>query len=149
MYSAILSIHNIFRWIVLLLGIVAIVRAFLGWFGKRQWTERDRRIGSFYSMAMDIQVLLGLGLYFFLSPITKTAFQDLGAAMQSADLRFFLLEHPLYMILAAVFAHLGNIRSRKAADDPKRFQQAAIWFSLSLLVILIGMPWLRRLFPGL
>jgi cytochrome c biogenesis factor len=148
MYPIILSIHNIFRWVVLVMGIVVIVRAYVGWFGKRQWSERDRKVGSFYSIALDIQVLLGLLLYFFLSPLTQSAFQDLSAAMSSGNLRFFLLEHPLYMILAVILAHLGNILSKKATEDNKRFRRAALWFSLSLVAILLGMPWTSRIFPG-
>jgi len=67
MYPFILGLHNLFRWVALVLAIVATVGAFLGWFGKRQWSERDRKIGSFFGMAMDIQLLLGLILYFVYS----------------------------------------------------------------------------------
>jgi hypothetical protein len=149
MYSAVLSIHNIIRWIALVLGILAAVRAYLGWLGNREWTAMDRKIGSYFTITMDIQLLLGLFLYIFLSPITRTAFQGFGAAMQVGDLRFFILEHPLYMILAVIFAHLGSVLSRKAAQSSAKFRRAAIWFSLSVLAIILGMPWMSRLFPGL
>lgn len=148
MYSAVLSIHNIIRWIALILGILAAVRAYLGWFGNREWTVKDRKIGSYFTIAMDVQLLLGLLLYIFLSPTTRTAFQDFGAAMQVGDLRFLVLEHPFYMVLAVVFAHLGSILSRKAEQTNAKFRRAAIWFSLSVLAVLLGMPWMSRLFPG-
>ncbi len=148
MYSAVLSIHNIIRWIALILGILAAVRAYLGWFGNREWTVKDRKIGSYFTIAMDVQLLLGLLLYIFLSPTTRTAFQDFGAAMQVGDLRFFVLEHPFFMVLAVVFAHLGSILSRKAEQTNAKFRRAAIWFSLSVLAILLGMPWMSSIFPG-
>jgi hypothetical protein len=148
MYSAILSIHNIIRWVALILGILAAVRAYLGWFGNREWTVKDRKIGSYFTIAMDVQLLLGLLLYIFLSPTTRTAFQDFGAAMQVGDLRFFVLEHPFYMVLAVVFAHLGGILSRKAEQTNAKFRRAAIWFSLSVLAVILGMPWMSRIFPG-
>ncbi len=85
MYAFFLAMHNIVRWVALILAIVATVTAFLGWFGKRQWSERDRKIGSFFGIAMDIQLLLGLLLYFVFSPITRTALQDFGAAMGVQD----------------------------------------------------------------
>lgn len=148
MYSAVLSIHNIIRWIALILGILAAVRAYLGWFGNREWTVKDRKIGSYFTIAMDVQLLLGLLLYIFLSPTTRTAFQDFGAAMQVGDVRFFALEHPLFMVLAVVFAHLGSILSKKAEQTNAKFRRAAIWFSLSVLAVLLGMPWMSSIFPG-
>jgi len=148
MYSAVLSIHNIIRWIALILGILAAVRAYLGWFGNREWTVKDRKIGSYFTIAMDAQLLSGLLLYIFLSPTTRTAFQDFGAAMQVGDLRFFVLEHPLFMVLAVVFAHLGSILSRRAEQTKAKFRRAAIWFGLSVLAVLLGMPWMSRIFPG-
>ena len=149
MYPFILGLHNLFRWVALILAIVATVGAFLGWFGKRQWSERDRKIGSFFGMAMDIQLLLGLILYFAYSPITRQALADFGAAMGVKDLRFFGVEHVFYMILAVVFAHLGSILARKAPESKAKFQRAAIFFGISLLLMLLGIPWTRSLIPFL
>jgi hypothetical protein len=149
MYLVMLAIHNVVRWVVLVLLILVTVRAYLGWFGKRDWTERDRKFGSFASMALDIQLLLGLLLYIFFSPITRAAFQNFGQAMGVADLRFFAFEHAFYMLLAVVFAHLGSILSRKATESVAKHRLAAIWFTLALLLIILGMPWARPLFPGL
>ena len=148
MYSAVLSIHNIIRWIALILGILAAVRAYLGWFGNREWNVKDRKIGSYFTIAMDIQLVLGLLLYIFLSPTTRTALQNFGAAMQIGDLRFFVLEHPFFMVVAVIFAHLGSILSRKAAQPKAKFRRAAIWFNLSVLAVILGTPWTSRLFPG-
>lgn len=149
MYAFFLAFHNIVRWVALILAIVATVTAFLGWFGKRQWSERDRKIGSYFAISMDIQLLLGLILYFVLSPLTRTALADFGAAMGVSDLRFFAIEHAFYMILAVAFAHLGSILPRRAPDSKAKFQRAAIFFGLALLLILLGIPWTRPLFPGL
>jgi hypothetical protein len=149
MYAFILAVHNILRWIVLILLVVALVRAFWGWFGKVEWTPMDRKVGMFYSVSLDIQLLLGLVLYFVLSPITKLALGDFGAALASTDLRFFAFEHILMMILAVVFAHVGVAAAKRADESILKHRRSAIWFSLSLIVILLGMPWLRPLLPGL
>ena len=103
MFGFILAVHNILRWIVLILLVIALVRAFWGWFGKREWTPTDRKVGMFYSVSLDIQLLLGLLLYFVLSPITKIAFSDFGAAMANTDLRFFVLDHVLMMVFGRHF----------------------------------------------
>jgi len=149
MYPFILAVHNIVRWVALILAILAVVRAFLGWFGKRDWTDRDRKIGIFFTSAMDIQLLLGLLLYFVFSPLTTSALRDFGAAMGIDNQRFFAVEHAVFMVLAVVFAHLGSAFSKRATDPMKKHRIAAIWFGLSLIIILLGMPWMRPLLPGL
>jgi len=69
--------------------------------------------------------------------------------MSVRDLRFFGVEHVFYMVLAVVFAHLGSILSRKAPESKAKFQRAAIFFGLSLLLMLLGIPWTRSLIPFL
>ncbi len=149
MYEFILAIHNIIRWVALVLLIVTTVSAFIGWLGKREWAERDRKFGVFTTIALDTQLLLGLILYFFLSPLTKTALQDFGAAMGVTDLRFYVLEHALFMILAVILAHVGSALAKKATDLKAKFMRAAIFYGLALLLVLLGIPWGRPILPGL
>jgi hypothetical protein len=147
MYQIVLAVHNIIRWVILIAGAVAVIRAYMGWFGSRNWTETDRKAGLLLTISIDIQVLLGLLLYIFLSPITNAAFRALGDVMGDAGLRFFTLEHVFYMVLALVFAHLGSILPKKVEDAVAKHRRAAIWFTLAFLVVLLGMPWMRPLFP--
>ena len=149
MYEIILAIHNIIRWIALLLLVVVVVRSFIGWFSRREWSETDRKLGMFTTITLDIQLLLGLLLYIFFSPITKAAFQDFGTAMQVNDLRYFAVDHALIMVLAIIFAHLGSALPKRVENSNARFRRAAIWFTLALLLILAGMPWARPLLPGI
>jgi hypothetical protein len=148
MYPIVLAVHNIIRWVALILGIVVTVLSFLGWLQNRPWANNERKFGMYYTSALDIQLLLGLVLYLFLSPITRTALQNFGSMMGNADLRFFGLEHAFYMILAVVFGHLGSALSKRAPDDKAKYRRAAIWYALSLLMIFLGMPWFRPLLPG-
>jgi membrane protein insertase Oxa1/YidC/SpoIIIJ len=60
-----------------------------------------------------------------------------------------VVEHIFYMILAMIFAHLGSILPKKVQDAAKKHQRAAIFFILAVVVILMGIPWGRPLFPGL
>jgi len=148
MYDIFLAAHNIVRWIALILGIVVTVSAFLGWFGKKGWSERDRKLGVYFTSTMDVQLLLGLLLYIVFSPLTRLAFQDFSTAMSNSGLRFFVIEHSLVMLLAVVFAHLGSVFSKKALDSLAKHKRAALWYALSVLLLIAGMPWMRPLFPG-
>jgi hypothetical protein len=148
-YPFVLGIHNLIRWVVLIAGILATVRALLGWFGKKEWTKLDRISGLVFTSSIDAQLLLGVLLYFVFSPITKGAFSDFGAAMSIKDMRFFAVEHVFYMVLALVFAHLGSALPKKVDDAVAKHKRAGIWFLLALLIILAGIPWWRPFFPGL
>jgi hypothetical protein len=149
MYPIVLAAHNIVRWVVLILGVIAVGRALIGWFGRSEWTDTDRRLGVYFTSSIDVQLLLGLVLYLFLSPITREVFRNFGEAMGNPGLRFFGLEHAFYMVLAVIFAHLGSVFSKRASEPAAKFRTAAIWYGLALIVVLLGMPWMRPLLPGL
>jgi len=140
MYPAILIIHSWVRWAVVAAGLIAFVRAVSGAAGNRSWRPSDDKAGFWFTMALDVQLLLGLALYFFLSPYTAQAMGDFGAAMKNAALRFWAVEHVFGMLLAVVLAHVGRVRTRKA-DSLRRHRVAAIFFGLSLLLLLLSIPW--------
>ncbi len=141
MYELVLTLHSLVRWAIVIVGIVAIVRAFMGWRGGKPWAQLDDRLGLGFTSVMDLNLLLGLLLYFVLSPITTGAFRDMGAAMSAPTIRFFAVEHILVMIIAVVVAHIGRSRSKKAADDAGKFKQAAIFFTISMVLVLLAIPW--------
>jgi hypothetical protein len=135
-----LSLHSWLRWAILILGVIAIVRA-IGGRGGRPWTSSDDNIGKWYNISLDVQFLIGLLLYVWLSPITQAAFADFGGAMRNAGLRFFAVEHLVGMVIAIALAHVGRARIRKASGDARRHQQAALFYGLSLIILLASIPW--------
>lgn len=141
LYSVVLTIHSILRWVVILTALFALIRALTGLSFKRGWMEMDNRAGLFYASAMDLQLLVGLILYFFLSPTTTQALQNFGAAMSNPQARFFGMEHVAGMFIAVVLAHIGRSLSRKATLAAQKHRQALIWFAISLVVLLAAIPW--------
>jgi hypothetical protein len=141
MYNIILTTHSWLRWAAILAGLFAIARAVSGVSGRRPWTPVDERAGFWFILTLDLQFLLGLILYFALSPITRAAMQDFGAAMGSSGLRFWAVEHPFGMIVGLVLAHAGRVRTRKLTDAAARHKVAATCYILALLAILFSIPW--------
>ena len=82
-YAAVLVIHSWLRWLVLLAGIAAFVRAVSG-AATGGMDSTDHRAGFWFSIALDVQFLLGLILYVFLSPVTHAAFSDFAGAMKDS-----------------------------------------------------------------
>ena len=141
MYAAFLMIHNLLRWVVLLLAIIVIVRAVLGVTGRRDWVSADQASGQWFGRMLDLQTLLGLVLYIFLSPFTREAFGDFGAAMRNPPLRFFAVEHLAGMIIVVALAHIGTVRVKKVKDAAQRHKNALIFYALALVIMLLSIPW--------
>lgn len=141
MYGVVLNVHSWLRWVVIIAALWTILRAWVP--GPRPWTQADDRSVRVFIIALDVQMLLGLLLYFVLSPFTRQAMADMGMAMKVAGLRFFAVEHTLGMVIAITLAHVGAARIRKAAPE-RRHRIAAIYVVLALLAILASIPW-----PGL
>lgn len=140
MYTGILDLHNIVRWAVVVLGVIAIIAAISG----SRWTPQQASLGRWLTIALDVQVLVGIVLY-IVSPLVRGAFQDFGAAMGDSTLRFFALEHGLIMLVAAALVHIGVSRGRKS-DNPR---QALIFYLLGAAAIAYAIPWDRPLVPGM
>lgn len=141
MYALLLTIHSLLRWVVVILAVVAVIRAFIGWLGKKEWALLDSRLGLFLSSSVDLQLLLGLILYVFLSPTTKAAFQDFGAAMSNGVTRYWAVEHIGLMVVALVLIHVGRSLSKRAEEAVAKHRRAAIFFGLATLAILLAIPW--------
>lgn len=141
MYDVVLAAHSWLRWVVILTGLIAVGSAFSGMLQKRAWRAADDRAGLFFTIALDLQMLLGLVLYFLLSPFTRTAMADFGAAMGDAFLRFWAVEHVFGMVVGIVLAHRGRSRVRTIADPVRKHRIAATFFLLALVAILASIPW--------
>lgn len=139
MYSAVLLVHSWLRWVVLVLAILAILRALRG--GAWPWSRDDDRAGLLFTAALDLQFLLGLLLYFVLSPITRTALSDFGSAMQVSGTRFWAVEHVFGMLVALVLAHVGRARVKSIQDARRKRRVAAIFYILALVAMVAAIPW--------
>jgi hypothetical protein len=140
-YEIVRILHNLVRWVVVIAGVLAAAAAIAGWLRATARTELENRLGMLFTMSLDTQILLGLLLYFVLSPITTNAFSDFGAAMSDDRTRFFLIEHIAVMIIAAGLAHAGRSLAKKASDERTAHARAAIFFTLAIIAILIAIPW--------
>ena len=123
-YPQLAGFHGFVRWVVLAIGLCAIIVAFSGW---RSTTPPGRKflgLGIFFVVAMDVGLLSGLLLYAAGQPFLRSAF----------------LGHGVIMLLAVLLAHLGGALTRKAPSDVLKYRIPAIVWTVSLLVMLAGIP---------
>ena len=129
-YNILKSAHSGWRYIVLTLLVVAVIQALAGWFGKKTYTEGNRKLNVFTLISAHIQLIFGLVLY-FLSPLTKLASSE-------AIGRYWKMEHISIMILAIVLITIGNAKSKKVDAAISKHKTIAIFFGLALLFIVVS-----------
>lgn len=141
MYTFVLALHNWMRWLVVIALAWATFRAFTGWRGGRPWLPADRTAGRWLAIGIDSQLVVGLLLYAALSPITRQAMGDMGAAMADATLRFFAVEHAFGALVAVAVVHGAQVMARKADSDVGRHRRLAIGYALIVLILVVSVPW--------
>lgn len=151
-----LHAHNFLRWVVLILAILTIIRSFKGFSSGKAFTAGDRKVTLFFMISMDIQLLLGLGLYFTSAVGLKNIQnQGMGAIMKDSFSRFFAVEHLVGMLIAIIMAHVAYAYAKKDIDDKTKFRKIFLFSVLSFVIMLATIPWpfreaiARPLFPGM
>jgi hypothetical protein len=138
-YAIVLFVHSYLRWAVLAAALVVLARTFSGSRAARSWERADERWHAALVGLVDLQFLLGVTLYAFLSPITAAFFASPGR-MKDSVLRFFGVEHITVMVLALALFHVGRSRSKKAPAE-RRHQVVWRWTLGALILTLAGIPW--------
>jgi len=140
MYSFLLHLHSILRWIVLLLLLVAIFNSLVA--GNRPFIRTDARTGSLLVIFADVMLLIGLALWYW-GPRGYKIIETMGmsAAMKDPTARFFAVEHTAGMLIAIILLHIGKAQGRKAISDKAKHRRTLVFYLLALLIILVSIPW--------
>lgn len=139
-YSILQSAHSGTRWLTLILLVAAVANALVKSGSKASFTGTDRGINLGALIFTHLQIAIGLILY-GVSPKVNIFNADMGAIMGDAFQRFYAVEHPLTMIVAAVLITIGNSKSKKATEDGKRFKATYMYMGIGLVLILSRIPW--------
>lgn len=118
--------------------IAAIVMAWRGWLQTMDYSANDEKVGLFTVIAMHIQLLTGM-ILFFLSPFVQ--FGDMKNTMGDSQLRFWTVEHTLLMLAAVVLVTLGRAGAKKVEEATAKHKKIAIFFIIALILILVSIPW--------
>lgn len=141
LYPYAATLHSWLRVLVLLLCAFVFLRSLSAWMGSKPFTTGDRSATRWLTIAIDVQFLVGLLLYVGISPLTRQAFSNFGAAMKDDERRRFAVEHPTMMLAAIALWHAASIIGRRSPLDSVRHRWHAIASGLALLLLYVGTPW--------
>ena len=143
MYSFALVVHSYLRYPVLLLLAVVLLRALAALVRGSDWLPADTSLGRWMIRAWDVQLLLGLVLY-YLSPITQFGLANFGQAMADGQLRMFTVEHPVLLLLATAVLHVGWVRLRRVQSARGKHLRWLIFSAVAAALAVAAIPWQGR-----
>jgi len=111
--------HSIVRWLIVLVGLGALIKFLVGWARKSEFTKMDRGLSAGFSGLMDLQVLLGFIFFFWNGSVV-------GYPM-------FRIEHMTIMLVAAILGHLPSFM--KKAENKFSVGLYAVVGALLLVVV--------------
>ena len=156
MDTGLLHLHNLLRWVILILLLASILKSYSGWQQKKLFTAGDKKIWLFTLIAAHITLLVGLYQWLFgRYGLVSKGLPEGTNIMKDKFYRFFLVEHPTGMIISIILITLGYGMAKKQVSDETKFKKAFWYFVIALMVILITVPWPfrqivgRPIFPGM
>jgi uncharacterized membrane protein len=155
MYQGLLHLHNLGRWVVLILLLVAIVKSLGGMTGNRPFTNGDKKVGLFLMISAHIMLLVGL-YQWFAGPFGLALIQANGmkAVMQNSAQRFWAVEHMVGMIVGIVLITIGRGSAKKNISDKAKHSRSFWFYFIAFIIIVASVPWpfrevARPLIPGM
>ncbi|MCG3209768.1 MAG: hypothetical protein FOGNACKC_03395 [Anaerolineae bacterium] len=134
MADFVLMAHSGWRYIVLIMLVITLVKMLVGWLGKARWTRLDGRLLSALRVVVNIQVVLGLLLYILLQFWTNMRFTG---------------EHVVVALLAVSGVEFAAARAKRAAADNSKFKWAAIGLIVAFVLIFVALRIVGGLFGSI
>jgi len=144
MYNILSHAHSGLRWVVLILLVAAIGRAFGKRRGSTVYPGKDP-LALYAFIATHVQLLLGLILY-FISPYVSFE-GGMGSIMGDTVRRFYTVEHLTGMLLAIGLITVGYVKAKKQAETNRGWKTISVYYLIGLVIILASIPWPFRI-PG-
>lgn len=137
--SIVLTLHDLVRWLIIIFAFWTVFASFGGLVKHSGYSKKTNLASLLFMIGMDVQVLLGMLLYFNNGWFDKL--KHLGVYMHDTNQRFFVLEHWFLMLIAWALVHAGRTFVGKAVKSQEKYKKTLIYFGLALLLILIAIPW--------
>jgi hypothetical protein len=156
MQTGMLHLHNLLRWVVILFMLLTLIKSFSGMSNKKPFTGGDKKTALFLLISVDLQLLVGLYLYFTSAwGLKNIQNAGMGAVMKDTVGRFWAVEHIFGMLVAIALVHIGYSAVKKNIDDTAKFKKL-FWFTLiAAIIVFATIPWPfragvgRAIFPGM
>ena len=145
MYQGLLHLHNLLRWIILILLLLSILQSF---------QKKHQLVKTSLWLMIATHITLLVGIYQWLNGelgLSLIEKNGMGQVMKDPVFRFWAIEHLTAMLIAIVLITI----SRGFAKEG-RYRTTSWLYVISLLLIIVSIPWpfradglARPWFPGM
>ncbi len=129
------EIHSIWAIALIITLIFAVIIFLKGYFLKKDYTQKNYKLGLITMILLHTQFIIGLVAYFVGN------WHSLFGNMKNKDIRLITLEHPLIMIISIVLITIGWSKHKKKRTSENKFKTLAIFYSIALVLCLSRIPW--------
>lgn len=137
METGLVHLHSALRWVLLVLLVASIVRAFTGTRSPKPYAG-IKKLALFTLISAHLQLVLGLVLYFVNDKHLGWSNPDM---MKTTALRFFTMEHLVMMLLAITLITMGYSGAKRMSDSKRQHKRIFTFFLIALVLILASIPW--------
>lgn len=139
MYNILKESHNGIGMVLLFLLVIIVLFVLVRFSLKKPFNKTVKVAALIGLITMHLQILLGFILY-FLSPLGLSNFSS--ESMGNTMARFYIVEHPLGMIIAAILITIGYSQSKKITlSDKARYRRLLIYYTIGLAIVAYLIPW--------
>ena len=139
MYNILKESHNGIGMFLLFLLFIIILFVFVKFLLKNPFNKSAKIAALIGLITVHLQILVGFALY-FLSPLGISNFS--GESMGHPISRFYIVEHPVGMILAAILITVGYRLSKKTTlSDKAKYARILIYYKIGFGIIAYLIPW--------
>ena len=125
MMNVLYQAHSGWRYLVILIFVLAIAKFLISWLTNGKWSSLDQWLGLLTPISLDVQATLGIILWIvrqqWTIPVTQRTW-----------------EHPVTMIVVLILAHVTWTRVKRAPTDRAKFQTGAVGYIIAGLVLALG-----------
>jgi len=126
-------IHTSLSVIFVIISVTSVIRFYLGWSKKLDFTKYDNWLAKALLVTLYLQMLMGVYL-FYTKLSAKIVIQN-----NSLDDRFWPVEHFFVMFFSILTAQLGYVYAKNLKSPDKKFKTLIIYYSISLVLVVFSL----------
>lgn len=138
MFSLILALHSLFRWLMVISLLMALVMAWRGTSNPSPFAPWKNRLRHYTATLAHIQLMLGIWLY-SQSALVKYFFSRRSEGFGQPG--FFAVIHITLMLAVVVFITLGSSLAKRKPQPADKYRTMLYWFLAALALLFIAVPW--------
>ncbi|MGF7233003.1 hypothetical protein [Arachidicoccus sp.] len=143
MQKGLLDLHNLIRWIILILLVINILKNYMDI--KKPFAKIHKKLGLWLMICAHTTLLVGLILLGFQWVNLPSNIN----VMTNPAYRFIFVEHPVGMIIAIILITIGKGSAKKNISDIKKHKRSANLYLIALIIIMASIPWNAPMIPGM